>query len=400
MNVFVVPSWYPSTANPITGIFFREQAMAMAGEYPELKIGISIWGQNDERLLLWSKRPQSSIAKLSRKPKSATTKLKNNLVEYFTPAYTWSSKILDGNLEQIIQANALNLKKFESDFQKPDIIHAHAAFPAGHIAKKLSLIYKIPYIITEHMSPFPHKQFLNKKGRMQPRLREAYSNSFCNICVSESLQRKMISFGIERTIVVPNLVDEDFFIPCVSTKKNEPFTFFSLGRMVPQKGIDLLLTAFSQIDGKVTLRIGGSGALLNEYKKLSAYLGIESSVQWLGELDKAAVLYEFQNCDAFVLPSRHESMGLVFAEAMACGKPVIATICGGPEEFVTDDCGFLVNVENNKQLVEAMKKMIAQRDKFYDKVIRKHFEARFSKEVVCKQIHEVYLQTIDAYKRE
>jgi glycosyltransferase involved in cell wall biosynthesis len=395
MNVFVVPSWYPSPSNPITGIFFREQAIAMAEKYSELNLGLSTWGQNDERLLLWSGKPVSSAGKLMKKPKSSVDKLKANLAEYFTPAYTWTSKFLDGNLSVIIQANIDNLEKFQNDFGKADLIHAHVGFPGGHIARKLSSTLRIPYIITEHMSPFPHRQFLKKDKVLDPRLLEAYKNATFNLCVSKSLEANMKSFGIENTRVIPNLVDEDFFYPASGKIKNQTFTFFSLGRMVPQKGIDLLLEAFAQIKADVALRIGGDGPLLNQYKRQSKDLGLHKKVQWLGELDKSAVLTEYQSSDAFILPSRHESMGLVFAEAMACGKPVIATICGGPEEFVNEDCGYLVDVENKKQLVEAIEQMVQNRNKFDESIIRKHCESTFSKKVVCKVIYDIYKQTID-----
>ncbi|MCK5210988.1 MAG: glycosyltransferase, partial [Cyclobacteriaceae bacterium] len=345
MNIFYIPSWYPSSSNPLTGIFFKEQAMALISQFPELKIGISTWGQNDDQLLLWAGKPLQSLSKLLFKSKPKySLKIHNdeNLTEYFTPAYTWSSKVFHGNLKQIVQSNLSNLNEFQNTYGKIDIIHAHVGFPGGYIAKQLSEIHKIPYIITEHMSPFPHEYFKNATGSLDKRLIMAYAGSSGNIAVSKDLASQMNKHGIRRITTIPNLVEESMFKSISSKQENKSFTFFALGRMVPQKGIDILLKAFSQLKNGAVLRIGGDGKYLNTYKNLTGKLQIEDKIEWLGELDRKQTLHEFQNCDAFVLPSRHESMGVVFAEAMACGKPVIGTICGGPEEFINESNGYLI----------------------------------------------------------
>ena len=402
MNVFIIPSWYPSQNNALPGIFFREQAMAMASQYKEFNFGISTWGQNDERLLLWGKKPLNSLSKflLSNKPIPSVTMLSGeNIAELFTPTYTWTSKYLNGNFKKILKANLLNLEQFEVKFGKAHIIHAHVGYPAGYIAQNLSKVLGIPYSVTEHMSPFPHAQFLNKQNKLDHKLLLAYKYASTNICVSQNLALQMNSFGIKNLITIPNLVDDLYYKPAVRSK-NKIFTFFSLGRMVPQKGMDLLLTAFSKIDKEAILRIGGDGDFIHKYKRLATKLKIDHKVHWLAEIDKSRALTEYQSCDAFVLPSRHESMGVVFAEAMACGRPVIATICGGPEEFINADCGYLVEPENEKGLLQAMEKMMENLSLFDPSTIRKHFECRFSKQVVCKKIKDVYEFAVDSDRKK
>ena len=398
MNVFVIPSWYPSLSHRLVGIFFKEQAEAFADQYEDINIGISLWGQNDERLLLWSRSPIRSLVKLLSKPDPSFLLRTNNLAEFFRPAFTWSSKIASGNLHAIERINRSNLNDFQSRFGKVNLIHAHVGFPAGYIAMKLSLAFDIPYIITEHMSPFPHKQFLKGNRHLDQRLRMAYQKAAQNICVSQSLKQQMNSFGISNNTVIPNMIDEDFFKPAQRKPENSYFTFFSLGRLVPQKGIDILLSAFAEVKSNATLRIGGDGPYLNEYKKLSDKLGISSKLKWLGELDRSQAVGEYQKCDVFVLSSRHESMGVVFAEAMACGKPVIAPICGGPEEFISDDCGYLVAPENIDDLKKALQNMIDNHRTFSTRTIRNHSLSLFSKDVICSQLRDIYYETIEKFK--
>ena len=64
MNVFFVPSWYPSKNDPLVGQFFKDQAIGLTKAFPNLNIGVSIWGQNDERLLLWGREPFKSMGKV------------------------------------------------------------------------------------------------------------------------------------------------------------------------------------------------------------------------------------------------------------------------------------------------------------------------------------------------
>lgn len=396
MNILFVPSWYPSPSDPLPGIFFRDQAIALAQNFPDVNVGVSTWGQNDERLLLWSGKPLQSFGKIInlKKPAPSIVTISTNLVEYFCPAYTWTSKLYNGNFKQIIASNLFNLEEFQDKFGKIDIIHAHVGFPGGYIAKQLAKRCNIPYVITEQMSPFPHDSFIKSDGSMHKRLTEAYSASSCNIAISDALANRMKYYQIERIKKIPNLIDDNMFQAPISHNKNLPFTFFTLGRMVPQKGIDILLKAFSKIKNAAILKIGGAGENLPMYKNLAVELQIEDKVEWLGALNRTQSLSEFQNCDAFVLPSRHESMGVVFAEAMACGKPVIGTICGGPEEFINDTNGYLITPENEQLLVEAMENMINNHDRFDATKIRKQCANLFSSEVISHQIMDVYRQVL------
>jgi glycosyltransferase involved in cell wall biosynthesis len=134
---------------------------------------------------------------------------------------------------------------------------------------------------------------------------------------------------------------------------------------------------------------------LREYKNLAREPRIENKIEWLGALNRNQSMYEFRNCDAFVLPSRHESMGVVFAEAMACGKPVIGTVCGGPEEFINDSNGYLIEPENENMLMDAMESMIQNHESFDSVQIRKQCADQFSSKVICNKIMDVYQQVLE-----
>lgn len=392
MNIFLIPSWYPSVNNHLSGIFTKEQAVALAEAYPSHNVGISLWGQKSESNLLWAKDHFKNLKKLFlylfQKPTEKA--LGKNCLEFYSPALTWTNSLLEGNIKNIIRANEQNLQMFEARFGKATLIHAHVAFPAGYIAMQLARKYGLPYIITEHMSPFPLPSFLKIEKRLS-RIKDSLQHAQFVISVSPHAAADIKQKTGVQPLCIPNLVNETLFTHLQVPPSSFPFTFFTLCGLLPQKGIPDLLKAIALLDTKeVVFRIGGEGEYAQEYKQLAEALKVSHKIHWLGELSRIEAAEEFQKCHTFVLPSIHESMGVVYAEAVACGKPIIATRCGGPEFIVNQENGLLVEVNSPEQLAGAMSSMIKNYNQYQPETIRKDFLARFSSAVITKKIFSVY----------
>ena len=84
----------------------------------------------------------------------------------------------------------------------------------------------------------------------------------------------------------------------------------------------------------------------------------------------------------------------MYAEAIASGKPVIATRCGGPEFIVNNQNGKLVNIGDVFALAKAMKTMAEELENYQPEIIRRDFEQRFSRQVVVKQLIDLYWQVL------
>jgi glycosyltransferase involved in cell wall biosynthesis len=95
-------------------------------------------------------------------------------------------------------------------------------------------------------------------------------------------------------------------------------------------------------------------------------------------------------CDFFVLPSRYETFGVVYIEAMACGKPVIAVKNGGPDDFVKEFNGILIEPENVEELAKAMCTLIRNRDKYNPDAISEYIKQNFSSKAIASRIENVY----------
>jgi len=355
---------------------------------------VSLWGQGDlelssSRLAAWLTRP--AVPGGGREPRRQA---RENLVEYFAPVWTWRYGLAKGNLAGMLRSNRDNLARAAAERGRMDVIHAHVSYPAGTVALQLSRESDIPFIVTEHMGPFPFRHLV-RGGDVVPEVREPLRQAARVTAVSRSLAHDIRERTGVEAVVVPNGVDGEFFSPLPGVPaRGAGFTFLSVSSLTPAKGVDDLLAAFARLGPGIDarLRVGGAGSHAAEFRALAERLGLGARVTWLGALGREAVRDEMRACDAFVLASRHESFGVVFAEAIACGKPVLGTRCGGPEDIVDDANGELVPVGDVPALAAALERF-ARRERGDDAAaIRSGFEARFSAVTVARRFGGLYEQ--------
>jgi glycosyltransferase involved in cell wall biosynthesis len=159
-------------------------------------------------------------------------------------------------------------------------------------------------------------------------------------------------------------VDEKFFdpdrVPRFSNSSVEKLIkLLFAGRLngKQQKGVDILLRSIPIIlkEQNVTLDIVGTGPRLEQYQALSRKLGLEKSVTFRGFIPHDQMPERYLNADLFVFPSRRESFGLVLAEAMAAGLPVVSTSVGAIPEVVGDGkTGMLVLPDDPEKFARAV----------------------------------------------
>jgi glycosyltransferase involved in cell wall biosynthesis len=138
------------------------------------------------------------------------------------------------------------------------------------------------------------------------------------------------------------------------------------------------------------LVLGGDGPDRQKLEQLAQSLNVSKYLHFLGGLNREQVRDRMQKCDVFVLSSLHETFGVVVGEAMACGKPVISTRCGGPEFIVNEENGVLVDVADPQALAGAMADFIEERVSFDPQKVRASVVDRFSPEAFVRNITAVY----------
>lgn len=394
MNLFLLPSWYPSTSSPIGGVFTQEQAQALAELAPDIRVIASLWGHADAVLPARSpwRWPQRWLWQLQQKANDV--RLKNGVHEIFNAKLHWSDRLPFGGVRQLINVNRRNFKLAQQHFGKIDLIHAHVSYPGGYIASLLAHEHGIPYVLTEHMGPFP---FPNLMRGDQPVLEitQAFKQAATSIAVSPSLAQRIASFGYPMPVVIPNVVDERAF--ALGQPSGTKTVFFTLCGITEQKGIDHLLDAIALWNPpaeKFEFRIGGDGPQRSAYQAKAHALGLDDRIRWLGTVDRMQAPALFRDCHIFVMPSRHETFGVVYAEAIASGKPIIATRCGGPESIVNNINGKLIDVGDVSALAHVMEHMASHWHEYDPQAIRRDFEARFSRRAVVQQLRTLYEQVL------
>lgn len=279
---------------------------------------------------------------------------------------------------------------------KPDLIHSHYLFNLP-IAVAIKKKYHIPIVATEHWSVLESK----RKLKYVKVLSKYYKYSDSIISVSRHLASAIKRVSGAETTVIYNMVADDFFVPkvteCKFTNGRTRVKFASVGNLVNLKGYDILISAFkkAQENGcQIELNIIGDGPERKNLERMVASLDLEDNVIFHGKKGKNEVISLLCQSDCFVLSSRSETFGVVYAEAMAVGIPVIATDCGGPSEFIDANHGMLVPVEDINALAEAMEKFARGEFKYSGNEIREYCRSLFSSASIANQISNIYKSVI------
>ena len=136
-----------------------------------------------------------------------------------------------------------------------------------------------------------------------------------------------------------------------------------VGRLVPSKGWDVLVRALvrcRQADCRVRLILIGDGPERGSLEKLTRELAIDNHVDFRGAQDHDVVMHTISASQLVVIPSRRDTFGLVALEAVAAGKPVVATRVGGLPEVLEGADALLVEPDNPVALAEAITSMLAR----------------------------------------
>jgi len=386
MNVFVIPSWYPSEAFPSTGIFFREQSRLIAQYRPDWKIGIGLWGSHEPKLWLKASRPLDNLFRAGGKLplKQRDNMLETNCVEFFTPAFTWTRKLKRGNLKGITEAVEQSLQRHIAYFGKPDLIHAHVAYPAGAIAQALAETHQIPFVITEHMSPFPMPSFrADFRKTLVPPLKAANQV----LAVSDALIKRLGEFDIEAK-KVSNFIDDSFFVPGIYS--SDKLKIVAIGRLEEQKNYPVMLEALRLLKEGIAefeVKIIGTGFQEKSLKRNAMKLRLDK-IEWLGECNQEQVRETLQQSTVLINTSHHENQPVAMLEAMACGVPVISFAWAGAEELILPGLGEVVR-SDSLVLAERLQSL-ANENPYSQESVRKAFETNFGTKKVIGELEEVY----------
>jgi len=246
-----------------------------------------------------------------------------------------------------------------------DVIHYFFGLPTGFLSLLPGPHGKIPYLISLRGSDVPGYDRYNKNLQrahwlLLPLTRKIWKDAKQIVAVTTSLKKKALQTDPLRKItVIPNGVDPVFFkIPRPENKAGNGLKLISVARLIERKGVQDILTALAELsDPEISLLVVGTGNVERQLEKLCKDLFLNGSVTFYGFCLPQKLPELLVENDVFILPSLAEAFGNVFAEAMACGLPIIGSDIGGIPDLVGKKNGILVAPGDVDQIKGAILKI-------------------------------------------
>jgi len=358
MKILFIVNNYPST-NEVGGLVFHQQAQELKKRGFEIKVIC---------LTPWVPFPIKYFKKRWKKYSDIPKKTNWEGIEVFYPRYIQIPKELDfmsfyfAFLGERIYKRIKNLiRELYRDF-KFDVIHAHHAFLPGYAGMKIAQEYKKPLVVTIHGGDFYETIFRNEK--LKNHIEKVLNFSTKIIVVSNKLKEigeRKLKISPDKFVMISNGINQEEVFKGKTNllrKYKDKKIILSVSFLIKRKAIDFNLRAIAKLKEKypdLLYLIIGDGAERKKLEKLAKKLKIDNYVKFLGQLPNNKVKEYMSICNIFCLPSYNEAFGMVYAEAMASGKPVIGCWGEGCEDFVKNrETGILVKPQNVNSLVEAI----------------------------------------------
>lgn len=371
-KVLFVTNLYPSDEEPNRGVYIRNQAVALEKSGYEICI------------------LQMDYRSIRRKRKLGINWRKQDdiwVCHFSVPIspFTAVQYALAGRL------TGIGINHIEEKFGKFDLIHGHF-LEGAYGLRDIKCKRNIPIIFTEHGSNLLDKNRSNIENQRMARLYAAVDEM---IVVGHRQYVCAENFSINSLSVIPNVIP-DYFKHDAAIKENRKFfSFISVGNLIESKCFGLLIDAFDKVyreNKNVRLTIVGKGPLEGELKKKVNENGLSDCISFTGAVQNRKLADLYNKADCFVLPSRFETFGVVYAEALCTGTPIISTKNGGIDDIYEDGCGCLVGVDNEDELEDAMKRIMS--DTFDHRAIAEKYRSKFGESNFVQQIERVYKRAL------
>lgn len=250
------------------------------------------------------------------------------------------------------------------DLEKPDIVHVNGIWqPQTWLFQKVAQRKGIKVVLSPHgmLEPYiMNRHPLKKKIALALYQHKAIrtANYIHATATSELAQIRKLGYNPPATII-PNGIELTDLLP--KTEWQHVRNILFLSRVHPKKGIELLIEALAQLNDKnIRVIVAGEGeaAYIESLKKLVVQKNVSQQVKFVGGVYGNRKWELYREADLFVLPTYSENFGIVVAEALATGLPVITTTNTPWKELETEKCGWWINL-NVPDLAKALAEAIA-----------------------------------------
>ncbi len=304
-----------------------------------------------------------------------------------------------------------HIKKF-----KPDFIHVHHNFGAGIEALLVSKILHIPLIGTNHTPMSEFMKYGPIKSKWAERAMLKYVSWFYNKCIwvsspCQAIITEMKQYGFNKESgTMSNPIDVSNFFPVDASVRAELKKKYKLssrtvlysGRLAEEKKVDDVIRAMSIVKKKypeATMAVTGLGSGEEELKKLTKELGLEKDIAFFGYVEAIALPEFYQASEIFAVMSTAETQCISMMKAMSSGIPIIGANSWGLPEYISAECGYVVEPGDYKALAEKIIHLFDHPEEM-KRLGHGGIEhvKNFSKENIVKKWEDIYQEKLDKKK--
>lgn len=253
---------------------------------------------------------------------------------------------------------------------QPDLVHIVNPAVLGLSGLLYSKTRNVPLVASYHTHLPEYLQHYGLgmlEGLLWELLKAAHNQAALNLCTSTAMVQTLSDHGIERTDLWQRGVDTELFQPYLASQDmrsrlsqghpEQPLLLY-VGRLSAEKEVDRIKPVLAAIPG-ARLALVGDGPHRQALEKHFA----DTPTHFVGYLQGQELASAFASADAFVFPSRTETLGLVLLEAMAAGCPVVAARSGGIPDIVEDGVnGYLFDPADENGAIVATQRLLARTD--------------------------------------
>lgn len=373
----MISKWYPYREDPQFGVFIQKHARAIAKK------------NNIAVLFIHS----SENATENFETDISTEDGVHEIIIRFKKNKSYSGKLI--NFFRYLIALSKGISCLKRTAPKPDIIHSYILLRPGIIGWYLSFTKKIPHVISEQWSGFITGKFLTSNRLRRSLTLFIVKKAAAVTSVSNFLLLRMKECGLTNNnfFVTPNIIEKH---PVVSDRSgNQLVNVLLVADLVDEiKNISGVIKMIGALHVEVPfqLQIIGAGKDELKLKELASSFNLLNRVVFFEGLKSNREVYTYlDRSDFLIMNSRYETFSLICAEAMSCGKPVLATKCGGPNEFVNDFTGVLIETDDPIALRDNFVFMLKNYKTFNPDKMIEYSRMLFSGEEVSEKFQQVYI---------
>jgi glycosyltransferase involved in cell wall biosynthesis len=379
LKVLFLSQWYPNRYDAMSGLFVQKHAEAVS-LYCEVRV---LYVHADETIEHFE----------TENKKYATF---SELIIYY-PAKKNNPFYIINKIFNFLLAYYKGLKYLKEENFIPDITHANVLTRTVLIAYFLKKLKHIPYVVTEHWSRYLPERNGYKGIIRKFATRLVVKNAKAILPVSEMLKKAMIYHKLLNSnyIIVNNVVDHFFYEETVLTTDRKKKRIIHISCFDEQakniKGIIRATYELSKIRQDFELILIGIGL---DFKSVSDYAETfdfpKGIVHFLGEQTPEEVADWLKNSDFLVMFSNYETAGVVIAESLVSGIPVLTTDVGVAPGCVNESNGIIISRSDENVLFEKMSFLLNNLHKYNHEEIKKNSANKFSYQSIGNQLYAIY----------